>query len=338
MAQKYAIRKLKRGEDGTMSIIYVDASTGEQLQSTEGYIVYSAAEAEKAGLNISDAGTNTTTNATEDDEEDKETSAERVIKSASEDDGEIQTPARSSSSSGLLDRSYTNNYGYINTPDWLGMAGFLPVVGGAAKAADRVAGANNTIATGNAREDMGLETGGLGAIGRAIGNVLGLRDESMVANVKIGDNPYAVGLEATNALGQTTLTPQEAQARAAMAGVPLEELSRSESNQFRQDFKDTGLGNTGGLLGTLFSNVREAASNLFSPGSNSGLPDGWTEYDSDSYPDAPGGYTGDTWYTDNPFGASGGSDSGSSSDSSNSNSGSDSSSTPSGLEGWNDVY
>lgn len=318
---KYAIRKLVRGDDGMMKVVYVDAATGEELQTLEGYIVYSPHEAQQAG--ITDATT------TDEKDDNEETTAEKIKHDViSPDGGDSDSPNQTvggeGSGLGFLDRSPGNNYGYIDTPGWMGLASLLPVVGTPLKWADRAAGASNTVATNKARESMGLDSLG---IGRSLGNILGFRDESTIANVNIGENPYSVGFEALNAKGQTTLTPEEARRRAATAGETIEELNREQTREFeaksRADLDEMGYNN--GFLsgvGNLVSGVRNVFSNML----------GGRNIDSSTFPDAPGGYSGETTFTDDPFGA--GIAGGDSSSNTNSNSSSNSTSDDSGLGGW----
>ena len=108
--KKYAIRKLVRGEDGLMKVAYVDAATGEQLDSLEGYIVYSINEAQKAGITLP----SNVTDATKDnDEEDTTASKIRNLVSFDANSGgdAVRTGRSAEGLGGLLNRSPSNNYG-----------------------------------------------------------------------------------------------------------------------------------------------------------------------------------------------------------------------------------
>ena len=285
MDKKYAIRKLVRGEDGTMQLQYVDAATGEVINNLEGYTVYSIHEAQQAGINITQATTNTPKNTDSNDQ----TTAERIVSqvTSQSDDGNIEHVGDVGSSRGFFDRTPGNNYGYIDTPNWLSLAGFLPVVGGAAKFADRAAGLNNTVAANTAREGMGIDP--LGIV-RSLGNILGLRDESTIANVKINDKPYSVGFEALNAKGQTTLTPEEARKRAALGGG-MKEMAPRDSREWQKDFNKEYPQSNGS------QQYPDAPSNYDGPTTRGSGLEGLVPSDyspAPSYPDAPSDYSGPT--------------------------------------------
>lgn len=252
---KYAIRKLVRGEDGLMKIIYVDAKTGEQLNSLEGYVVYSAHEAQQQGIGVTSPDDLAKDNS---DGQNNETTAKKIKRDVASDEGSDQERVSGRNGGGLggfLDRSPGNNYGYIDAPNWLSLAGFAPVVGPYVKMADRAIGVNNTVAANKARETIGLNP--LGGI-RSLGNILGFRDESTAANVEIGETPYSVGFEALNAKGQTTLTPNEARQRALVTGRPLTEMTPAQSRVWEKDFeypKNSLLGGVAKTIGSFFNST-----------------------------------------------------------------------------------
>lgn len=255
---KYAIRKLMRGEDGLMKIVYVDAATGEQLQSLEGYIVYSENEAEKAGIGVTDA----TGEVPESGIDNKsETTAQKLKREVTDQESDGPHVGGEGSGRGFLDRSSGNNYGYIDTPNWLQAVGFLPVVGPVAKMADRVIGVNNTAANNAARDEIGLDN--LGPL-RSLGNIFGGRDESTIANVNIGENPYSVGFEALNKKGQTTLTPGEAVRRSGIAGNKLTEMTPKQSRAWEKEFEEEFPGQSRGLFGNIVDSIR----GMFDPNRN----------------------------------------------------------------------
>ena len=276
---RYAIRKLARQPDGTMRVVYVDAMTGQQLSSLDGYQVTTAG-------NTSTFSPSKTKTKTGDTPSDEETTAEKIkkgVKDTSSDEGPVQVGSEGSPS-GLLDRSVGNNYGYIDAPNWLGLASFLPGIGGtAASAAKYGIRANDTAATGEARGTLGLE--GNSGMDWLTG-LLGTSDPQKVADVSIGDNKYAVGLEATNKQGMTTLTPMEARNRSLITGQPLVELTTPQSKQFYDDFAAenpqekggflSGVGNAvSGLLGgigSVASSVGTGISSLFDGIFGSGTP------------------------------------------------------------------
>lgn len=248
---KYAIRKLVRQADGTMRVVYIDAMTGQQLSSLEGYEVTTAGNTSSLNLGTSATGPSNNTKG-------EETTAEKIkrgVKDTSSDEGPVQVGS-GGSSSGLLDRSPGNNYGYIDAPNWLGLASFLPgIAGTAASAAKYGIRANDTAATGEARGTLGLD--GNSGMDWLTG-MIGTGDPQKVADVSIGDNKYSVGLEALNKQGMTTLTPMEARNRSLITGQPLAELTKPQAQQFYQDFEAENPSQKTGLL----SGVGNAVSGL----------------------------------------------------------------------------
>lgn len=152
-------------------------------------------------------------------------------------------------------RSATNNYGYINRPGALGFASMLPGAAGmAAKAVNAGISANNTAATNKAREQLGLDKV---SFGRALGNMFS-DQKGQVADVKVGQNQYSVGLEALDKTGRTTLTPTEAAARAASNATSLIEATPAESKAARAEFTEehgSWLDRARTAVGDIFSSI-----------------------------------------------------------------------------------
>lgn len=270
--QRFAIRKVVRGENGLPQVIYIDSQTGEQLNSLEGYQVITAGNTETFDATKPSASG-------EDPTDEKNTTAGRIKREVTNPESDSDGSNTSSGGRGIqglgnfLDRSAANNYGYIDTPKALSLAGFIPgPIGTVAKTADRAVGVNNTLAANEARKSMGL--GNLG-IAQVIGNILGLRDESSIADVNVNNRDYSVGFEALTPLGQTTLTPNEARRR-NLAGTPLTELTLAQRKERNKSWKESEFAKKDtGLLGGL----RNAISGLF--GGLSG------QYDVNDFPDAP---------------------------------------------------
>lgn len=238
---KYVIRKLERGEDGTMRIVYVDAKSGEVVTNLNGYQVISQGQAERARL----------TDATEENKGERRQSAARSVTQPQSSGDDSTLAGRVGAGGGLglggiFDRSAGNNYGYIDLPNWLGLASMVPgPIGTVAKLGGAAGRINNTMASNAAREGMGL--GNLG-LGRTIGNVLGMRDDSVAANINVGDTPYSVGFEALNKKGQTTLTPNEARMRGLVTGRGIAEMKGKEAREWQKEFAEEFPGQRKGLL------------------------------------------------------------------------------------------
>lgn len=216
-----AIPKLIRGEDGLMHTVYVDAYTGQQLSSLEGYSVlsgagnYSAAP-QGTGLGLPDwlsglgsgggggsYGGPPARGFFNDDNDDEE--GPMPSKSSLEAGGKNWKPGE-----------------YINKPDWIKYAAMLPGVGGKiAKVASTAANVNNVKAVNDSRKALGIDP--LSTKDKIKGT---LRDQKgQVADVKINNQKYSVGFEAMSPEGRTNLTPEEARKRSLTLGG-IQEIER----------------------------------------------------------------------------------------------------------------
>ena len=126
----------------------------------------------------------------------------------------------------------TNNFGYINKPAWAGLLGALPgPLGTVGKLGNMAVNASNTMATNTARGMLGLPE--KDSVRDTIGGVM-KDNKGKVADVEIGGEDYAVGLEAESPSGRTTLTPDEARVRGAIVDKnfgPAKEISRPDKNR-----------------------------------------------------------------------------------------------------------
>lgn len=274
--KKFAIPRVVIGADGTPKIVYVDAQTGQTLNSMEGYNVISATDIPNQDISGNENNQNNEQSVSKDIIDETKT---QITERTQGDNPGISSPSKGGDLNlGLADRSVANNYGYIDKPGILGITSMLPgMIGTASKVANLGINTNNTMAANRARESMGMkDMGGL----QTIANALGLRDTSTIANVNIGNQPYSVGFEATNKLGQTTLTPDEARKRSLITNQPIEEMTRQQNKQFRKEFKDEFPDAGRSKFG--LANIKEAFNNLidnvFGGGGFAGK---------DSFPDTP---------------------------------------------------
>lgn len=206
----YARRKLVRGPDGTVQVVYVDQQ-GNTIENLAGYNI-----AESGNYyNPDSLGRNDTPGATN-EKSNQQSTARSVIQETTRGERSDAQPG-----SGNFGRSQANNFGYIDKPGFMGFTGMLPgPLGLAGKGANAAINANNVAAVNAARGMLGLPGTGLG------GSIKGtLKDnKGQVADVTLGSSTYAtpVGLEALSPSGMTNMTPQEAALRAqAVGGIQL---------------------------------------------------------------------------------------------------------------------
>jgi len=281
--QKKAVRKITRGPDGKIKTIYVDAQTKQELTSLIGYTVNSqnelATEDFPHGLNsmldmphglnaiegfpltpflpgISDRDT-------------------QGSSSGSLSDMEWLNPrnGRDPDSSALTseDRTPANNFGYVNKPGFLSLASALPGIPGIiGKGINAAVNANNVAAINAARETLGLPEQSTKEALRGI-----VQDnKGVVAEATIGNQQVAIGLEATTPSGRTTMTPQEALARAEANDVEIQEATPEAKEAAEAKFAEEYGKQAQGFLGNLkdiVKDVTEAKSplaNIKSPFAN----------------------------------------------------------------------
>lgn len=270
----FAIRKLQRNPDGTVSVVYIDASTGQPVQNLSGYQI--------ADLNneasLEDLGIDPVS-----EQNKEETEAEKVI-NHSRDGGENQGATHEAYNG--VGRTESNNFGYFDKPTGTGLA--LGMLGGTfGTIVDKGINLNNAIAMEDARKVAGISNDSpFGFIKDAM---MGTKD-GRVGDVKIGDQQYSVGLEAQDKFGRTTLTPEEARERALITGQTPTAASKADVKSSIESFRatnKTGRNNT--IAGALAGGVSDMVSgfnNFFSDIFGGGEKD----WKGDSYyPDAPSG-------------------------------------------------
>lgn len=255
----YARRKIVRGPDGTPQVVLVDMQ-GNPVNDPSAYGII------EAGNYYDGQGLQTATIKTSDPKPESEKSTAKAVISdntrAEGGRGGDPTPG-----SGNFGRSQANNFGYVNKPGLLGMAGLVPgPVGMAGKAVNVGINANNVAAVNAARGMMGLEGVGLGgAIKGAVKD-----NKGQVADVTFGNSQYAtpVGLEALSPTGMTNMTPAEAAARARAVGSI--QMATPEQVQARDDAFNAEFGKPG-LLSRMNNVATSFLDNMF--GTPSATPD-----------------------------------------------------------------
>lgn len=201
-----AIPQLIRGEDGLMHTIYVDARTGQPLQTLNGYTILS-------GNNYYQPQT---TSGTDNSKEETDKNTKKALGIQRESGGEKQDSYHGKPNTDPMD-----NYGYEHKPGGLKYASYLPgglgLVGRAVNAGWNL---NNYGAVTTARSMLGLpDTGLKGAVKGTLKDSQG----QVSNNAQIGDKSYHIGFEALSPDGKTNLTPTEANNRRNLVGGVITE-------------------------------------------------------------------------------------------------------------------
>lgn len=168
-------------------------------------------------------------------------------------------------------RTQANNFGYIDKPSWAGFASALPgPLGLAGKVGNAAINASNMEAVSTAKQTMGVEdTSPMGKIKDTIRD-----NKGFVGDYSINNQNYAVGLEAVDPTGRTTLTPDEARNRGLTLGgikATAADEAKAQRKQFAQDFPEA---KPRGLLGNTMNSLKDFLGSIF-------------DSDEDGYPDAP---------------------------------------------------
>lgn len=256
-----AKRKIVRGPDGTPQVILVDMA-GNTISDPSGYSVYDPGAYGDPnalpGTGIGSPGGSTGKS------QDQPSTAQTVIKSTAEGGRDNA----SGGGGGGGSRAQNNNFGYIDKPGMMGMAGMLPGPAGmVGKAVNAGVNMNNVAAVNAARSSMGLPSLGMGgAVKGAIKD-----NKGQVADVTMAGSTYStpVGLEAMSPTGQTNMTPQEAAARArAVGGMTLSTQAEIDSRNaaFNSEFGKPG------LLGRVGAIASSFVDNMFGIGSSYNQP------------------------------------------------------------------
>lgn len=221
--------KMVRNANGQMQVIYIDPKTGQQVNNLSGHQVTSVApDLEQWGLDLSnhqpytdDTNLIPNVNFSGAQYAPPDTPEQKPIENPQQELAPLANPAKgerpdSPSSSVGDSRSQGNNFGYFDKPGWMGALGALPGgLGLAGKGVNAVANMNNVSAVNAARDAMDVkELSDREAFGGAVKDRQGFVGNVDITNAAGATNPYSVGLEAETPSGKTTLTPDEARARA----------------------------------------------------------------------------------------------------------------------------
>lgn len=251
---KMARRKVVRMPDGSVSTVFIDNETGQELPNTTGYNIIESSNY----LDLDTLGLNPLS-------ENQETTSAEVKKNIlPKKQGETESNFRAGKDvgqgGGFASRGNPlENFGYINKPDWMKFTTAAPgMLGMIGKAANLGVNANNTAAVSEARKMIGLPEQTLGE--KVKGTIKDQKGQ--VADVKIRDNQYSVGFEALSPSGRTNLTPQEARTRGLTQGgieLATRQEQKSADREFLNDFPERDRSG----LSRFFDGIKSAADKIF---------------------------------------------------------------------------
>lgn len=256
----FAVRRLKRGPNGRIQVVFVDVKTGKEV-NPDTYNVITPAEL-PGELDLQQKPEN-------DPKEKKEERSltEETVLPESRSGGDLVNQVAGEG----IGRTAANNYGYINKPGIMNMAGSLPgPFGFFGNLANTAININNTVATNEAKSMLGMEKKGFlsdiaknAVASTKLGSKFVDTTSGYIGDISVPgeERTIPVGFEAQDALGRTTLTPDEARMRQQLAGAtPATPMETAASKQaFKQENPQQQ-----GLIRSLFSGAKSVFSNLFS--------------------------------------------------------------------------
>jgi len=265
--QKSAHRMLERQADGSLKSVLVDDNTGQPVTNPAGYNVTDGFFSDLSSL-----GLNPTVGATPQTGANMpQSTAQKVINPDTGGNGQDHSSSDRAGQRAQA-RDSSNNYGYIDKPGAVSLAGMLPgPIGLAGKAVNAGINANNLAATNAARTELGLpDTTGMAAAKSVISN-----NQGQVANIGIGDQNYSVGLAAMSPTGMTNMTPDEARMHALLNNQQVQELSPAQAAAQKASFDAANNPNAGpftGMFAGVLNGAKNFVDNLFSSPVNNSFP------------------------------------------------------------------
>lgn len=232
----YAVPRVVRKEDGMNKTVWVDAKTGVEVADLGAYNLLDGSNSNVSELGLVREVT-----------EEEQAQVEAEGGKPPENTGMLHDGAFERGNTNIsgtpTERTMANNFGYVNRPGAMKLAGFLP---GPLGMVGKVA-------------NVGLNIGNKEAVDAAQG-VLGFTNQQSrigqyLTDTKgyVGDLTYSgvtspVGLESEDKLGRTTLTPNEARMRQQLAAARQATEEETKAN-IEKYGAETG---KRGILGNLF--------------------------------------------------------------------------------------
>lgn len=268
--KKFALKKLVRDSNGKMKIVFLDADTNKPIDNPKGYTVIESD-------NVPQDVQKTETGADITKEDKKSTVTEQVldVNKGGERSANIQSALK------------PTNTSYINKPAALGFAGLLPgPLGLIGTAANVGINTSNTHEVNKQKEVLGFKKPtAVQNLGSTLIDKKGyIGDQAVTDGVgKIRSTP--VSFEATDTVGRTTLTPNEARMRKEIDPTAQEATVAQKQNAV--DAYKTA--HPQGFLSNLQNAAKSVFSSLFGvqaqkTAATKGQFDG---VDKNSFPDAP---------------------------------------------------
>lgn len=210
-----AIMQLRTGPNGEQMMVYVDPATGQEVQNPTGYAI-----------------TNSNITPLNDPQPvEKSTTAKQLYPRVIPVSGNGERDTRASH--GISDpRNPSNNFGYVNKPDWASLVSIAPgPLGIAGKIGNAVVNANNVSAVNTARDMMNVPEQTFGEKAKGIAK----DNKGFVGDYNINNETYGVGFEAMTPDGRTALTPNEARLRSNATGITQANKQQSAVNKAEFD-------------------------------------------------------------------------------------------------------
>ncbi len=277
----YAIRKLVKGADGTLQVIYVDQKTGQQIDNPEGYKIVDANAGKYWDGNKNNNNSGNGNNSDTGPKQDKTSFTNAVMGQRGERPDIAGAVTKNTEPS------------YINKPAAMGFAGFLPgILGTAGMMANLGVNANNTAAVNDKRESLGFsERSTMSNVGSTLMDKQGYIGDASYANAAGKTQTTPVSFESQDSAGRTTLTPNEARMRAE-TNPTFREATLAETQNAQQSFQQE-FGSKGFLSGLstaakgMFSSMFSTPSPTGGTGGTSSTTSGGFNQGTKSFPDAP---------------------------------------------------
>lgn len=250
----YVVADLQRGPDGKMKVVYIDFQTKQPVQSIDGYTVLTSNAYFTPDGKVVEPPPGTPPPP-------EATTVKEVLFNKQGGGDSPAAQGRGQEARRGMARAQNTNFGYMDKPAGMGLLSAMPGVPGmAAKAINTAVNANNVAAVNAARRSMEVPEMSTKE------NVKGsLKDrQGFVGRYGVNGQEYSVGLEAEDAEGRTTLTPNEARARGlAMGGL----TEVADQTGLPQGVVTKGVSAVRSFLSNVFGStpVNQVAPNMVNP-------------------------------------------------------------------------
>lgn len=260
----YAIRKVIIGPNGQPMTVIVDARTGQQLSSMNGFTLMENNYVNPNSLQQQQPN-----------QTPEPTVAQETIQQVAKPDEKQKFPTRGEQPTGIINgdnfpRSQTNNFGYIDKPGIVKAASFAPgVLGLAGKAVNLGINTNNALAANAMRDVMDVPA----ASGFGFAKDVVKDNKGQAGSYNVGNTTYSIGQQAISPTGVTNMLPEEAVKRAAANKVAITPATQEQVKTQNTKAKAT---KRDGPIQAMLADAKSFFSSLFDGPDNK-----------DHFPDAP---------------------------------------------------